>query len=67
MKNKIEKLIKECLEDGNDIDSINEVFMNVVLNYKLRVERPLKKKIKKSKKVCRPVLLISDSSCDDFK
>lgn len=66
MKNKIEKLIKECLEDGNDIDSINEVFMNAVLKYKLRVERPLKK-IKKSKKVCRPVLLISDSSCDDFK
>ena len=66
MKNKIEKLIKECLEDGNDIDSINEVFMNAVLKYKLRVERPFKK-IKKSKKVCRPVLIISDSSCDDFK
>ena len=64
MEKEINILINKLLKEGNDIDAIQETFFKVVNRSETK---PKVKKTKKNrKKICRPVLLISDSSCDDF-
>jgi hypothetical protein len=62
MEKEIDNIIKKFVNDGKTIDSIQEIFFKVVGKYEKRVYKTKKNK----KKICRPVLLISDSSCDEF-
>jgi len=64
MIEKIEEMINNGIRDGYDIDTIHEMFLEVISKRETR--KPSKTK-KKTKKICRPALLISDSSCDEFK
>jgi hypothetical protein len=64
MIEKINELINNGIRDGYDVDDIHEMFLEVIGKHS---SIPKQKKKKKTKKVCRPVLLISDSSCDEFK
>ena len=65
MENEINVLVKKYLNKNNNVDSIREIFLKIINKYE---KNPPKKKTKKNrKKICRPVLLISDSSCDDFE
>ena len=65
----IQNIVKKYLEKGENIDTIQEVFFKTVNKYNKPHTRTNKtKKTKKNnKKICRPVLLISDSSCDEFE
>jgi hypothetical protein len=62
MIEKIEEIINNGIRDGYDIDTISKLFLQAIDTHK-----PHPRKTKKTKKICRPVLLISDSSCDDFE
>ena len=60
-------LIKKYVKEGYDLDSIQESFFKN-LNKQTNIKRNKKQKTKKNrKKICRPVMLISDSSCDEFE
>ena len=74
MIEKIEEIINDGIKNGYDIDSIHEMFLETINKYSNINGRYIQKtkKTKKTKKVpakkiCRPVLLISDSSCDEFR
>ena len=63
MELEFDNIIKKYTNNGNTIDSIQEIFLKVAIKY----EKKYYKKTKKNrKKFCRPVLLISDSSQDEF-
>tara|TARA_Y100000389_G_C17077122_1_gene324847 strand:+ start:36 stop:245 length:210 start_codon:yes stop_codon:yes gene_type:complete len=64
MEKELETIVKKYLKQGSKIDNIQEVFSKIV--NKIENKPTLKKTKKNRKKICRPVLLISDSSCDDF-
>lgn len=65
MENEINLLVTKYLNKNTNIESVREVFLNIINKYE---KNPPKKKTKKNRKnICRPVLLISDSSCDDFE
>tara|TARA_B110000114_G_C14914945_1_gene326114 strand:- start:2 stop:214 length:213 start_codon:yes stop_codon:yes gene_type:complete len=65
MEDEINLLVKKYLNKNKNIDSIHEIFLKIFNKYE---KNPPKKKTKKNRvKICRPVLLISDSSCDDFE
>ena len=66
MIEKIEEVILDGLKEGYDLDTIHEYFMQTINKYSQRNTYTKKKKQRKPKKICRPVLLISDSSCDEF-
>ena len=61
MENKIEGLINSLISEGNNINDIRAIF-NKTINRNIKT---CEKKTKK-KKICRPVFIISDSSCDEF-
>lgn len=64
----IQNIVKKYLDEGENIDTIQEAFFKTVNKYNKPHTRIKKKKTKKNnKKICRPVLLISDSSCDEFE
>jgi len=67
---KIEEIINEGIKDGYDIDSIHEMFLETINKYSningRYIQKTKKTKKARPKKICRPVLLISDSSCDEF-
>jgi len=67
---KIEEIINEGIKDGYDIDSIHEMFLETINKYSningRYIQKNKKTKKARPKKICRPVLLISDSSCDEF-
>ena len=65
MEKEFDSIVKKYLKEGKDIDNIQEVFFKVLNK---NDKKPSKKKTRKNnKRVCRPVLLISDSSCDEFE
>ena len=64
MENKIEELIKNLISEGNTINDIRLIF-NKSINFNIKTCEKKTKKTKK-KKICRPVFIISDSSCDEF-
>jgi hypothetical protein len=68
MIEKIEQVIFDGLKEGYDLDTIHEYFMQAINKHSPRntYTKKTKKKQRKPKKICRPVLLISDSSCDEF-
>jgi hypothetical protein len=59
VKVKLEGCIKECIEvGGKSNEEIYEICNNILTKYR--------RKSRKSRKiVCRPVMLISESSCDE--
>jgi hypothetical protein len=59
VKVKLEVCIKECIEvGGKSNEEIYEICNNILAKYR--------RKGRKSRKiVCRPVMLISESSCDE--
>jgi hypothetical protein len=62
----IQNIIKKYLDKGENIDTIQEAFFKTINKYNKHHTRTKKTK-KNNKKICRPVLLISDSSCDEFE
>jgi len=66
MDNKIELFINQLINEGNAVQDISALF-NKKIN-RLNKKNSLKKTTKKTKKkkICRPVFIISDSSCDEF-
>lgn len=67
MDKEFDLLIKKYVKEGYDLDSIHESFFKN-LNKQTNTKRNTKPKTKKNrKKICRPVMLISDSSCDEFE
>ena len=65
MEKEFDSIVKKYLKEGKNIDNIQEVFFKVLNK---NDKKPSKKKTKKNmKRICRPVLLISDSSCDEFE
>lgn len=65
MEKDIDCVIKKYLKQGVNIETLQESFFKVVNKYEKK--RPACKTKKSRKKICRPVLLISDSSCDEFE
>ena len=65
MEDEINLLVKKYLNKNKNIDSIREIFIKIFNKYEKN--QPKKKTKKNRVKICRPVLLISDSSCDDFE
>ena len=66
MEIEIQNIVKKYLEKGENIDTIQEAFFKTLNKYNKPHTRTKKTK-KNNKKICRPVLLISDSSCDEFE
>ena len=67
MEKEIDLLVKKYLSKDIKIEYINEIFLKVINTYEKKLSKINNKKTKKNKKkICRPVLLISDSSCDEF-
>lgn len=64
MEKEIDSLVSKYLKEGKNIDNIQELFFKVINKYNKKLST--KKTKKNRKKICRPVLLISDSSCDEF-
>tara|TARA_B100001027_G_C16253801_1_gene325830 strand:+ start:1486 stop:1695 length:210 start_codon:yes stop_codon:yes gene_type:complete len=65
MEKEFDSIVKKYLKEGKDIDSIQEAFLKVLNK---NDKKPSLKKTKKNRKrICRPVMLISDSSCDEFE
>ena len=65
MEKEFDSIVKKYLKEGKDIDNIQEVFFKVLSK---NDKKPSLKKTKKNRKrICRPVMLISDSSCDEFE
>ncbi len=67
---KLEAMIKEMMVvDGKSEEEIFEMVNHILIKSrksKLRKQNRVKEtKVKKRKPVCRPVLMISDSSCDE--
>jgi hypothetical protein len=58
-------LVKKYLKEGNDINIIQETFDKMITKNSKNLST--KKTKKNRKRICRPVLLISDSSCDEFE
>ena len=71
MDKEFDLLIKKYVKEGYDLDSIQESFFKNLIkqtNKKRNTKPKTKPKTKKNrKKICRPVILISDSSCDEFE
>lgn len=71
MIEKIEEIINDGIKNGYDIDSIHEMFLETINKYSningRYIQKTKKTKKARAKKICRPVLLISDSSCDEFR
>lgn len=68
MEKEFDSIVKKYLKEGKDIDNIQEVFFKVLnKNDKKPSLKKTKKTRKNNKRICRPVLLISDSSCDEFE
>lgn len=65
MEKEFDSIVKKYLKEGKDIDSIQEAFLKV--SNKNDKKPSLKKTKKNRKRICRPVMLISDSSCDEFE
>ena len=65
MDKEFDLLVKKYLKEGNDIDNIQETFTNALNKNSKKLST--KKTKKNRKRICRPVLLISDSSCDEFE
>ena len=65
MDKDIDFVIKRYLNQGYSIETLQESFFKVVNKYEKK--KPTGKPKKSRKKICRPVLLISDSSCDEFE
>ena len=62
--NKIDVCLKECLEKSNKTeDELFEIFNRLLNNYRQKSDKTIKLKKKlKRKIVCRPAMIISDSS-----
>ncbi len=65
MDKDFELLVKKYLKEGNDINIIQETFDKMITKNSKNLST--KKTKKNRKRICRPVLLISDSSCDEFE
>ena len=65
MDKDIDLVIKRYLKQGYSIETLQESFFKVANKYEKK--KPTCKTKKSRKKICRPVLLISDSSCDEFE
>jgi hypothetical protein len=65
MEKEFDSIVKKYIKEGKDLDNIQEIFFKVINK---NSKKPSTKKTKKNRKrICRPVLLISDSSCDEFE
>jgi hypothetical protein len=63
---KLEATIQEMIDvDGKSEEDIFEMVNKILIKCRKRNIRGKKPLNKKRKVVCRPVLLISDSSCDE--
>jgi hypothetical protein len=66
MEKKIEICINQLIKEGYKTQDISAIF-NRKLNRQINLTSSNKKPKKtKKKKICRSVLVISDSSCDEF-
>ena len=63
MEKEIKILVTKYIKEGYSIDKINETFIEV--SNKVVHKKTKTKKTRKKKKICRPVLFISDSSADE--
>ena len=60
--NKIDVCLKECLEKSDKTeDELFEIFNRLLNKHRKKQTKPMKSK-KKRKIVCRPAMIISDSS-----
>ena len=65
MEKDFDIIVKKYIKEGKEIDNIQEIFFKLLNK---NDKKPNLKRTKKNRKrVCRPVLLISDSSCDEFE
>ena len=55
-------LVTRYRKEGVSVEHIHNLFSDIINN----IDKPKRSK-KKTKKICRPVLFISDSSCDEIK
>jgi hypothetical protein len=64
---KLEETIKQLISIGKSEDEVFELVNKILIKSRKRKMRGGEKEVKRKKKrpVCRPVLLISDSSCDE--
>tara|TARA_B110001469_G_C9634937_1_gene318177 strand:+ start:1746 stop:1949 length:204 start_codon:yes stop_codon:yes gene_type:complete len=63
--NKIDACLKECLENSDKTgDELFEIFNRLLIKHRTKQTKPMKLK-KKRKIVCRPAMIISDSSDND--
>lgn len=62
-KSSIRRLIKKGRDNNLLIEDIKKIFEDELDNVETTTR---KKSRKKTKKICRPVMMISDSSCDEM-
>lgn len=69
---KMDSMVKSAIEDGNkSVEDLFEMFNKVLNKYRVKKGKHNLKYSKKTKKrkrdiICRPALMISDSSDNDF-
>jgi len=62
---KLEETINQLISVGKSEDEVFELVNKILIKSRKRKIRGGKKEVKRKRPVCRPVLLISDSSCDE--
>ena len=60
----LKTLVEKYVSEGISINRIKKEFLEIV-NEKETIKSDKKKKRKPKREICRPVMFISDSSCDE--
>tara|TARA_B100000575_G_C23033040_1_gene594697 strand:- start:482 stop:685 length:204 start_codon:yes stop_codon:yes gene_type:complete len=60
-----EAIVNLLKNEGKSVEEVFEMVNGILLKHGNRKDKEDKKKRKRRKPVCRPVLLISDSSCEE--
>lgn len=58
------RLIKKGKDNDISIEEIKKILQDEICN--IESQKNIKKKRTRKKKICRPVMMISDSSCDEM-
>lgn len=63
IKASMRRLLKKAKDNQISIEEIKKIFEGEIAN----MDRQMKPKKTRKKKICRPVMMISDSSCDEME
>ena len=58
------RLLKKAKDNQISIEEIKNILDDEICN--IESHKNIRKKTRKNKKICRPVMMISDSSCDEM-